>query len=168
MRRENNNSPRCLGRRLRPRRLRPRPRALGPAPARSRRSECPRRGARARSLRSGVDCPPRQRCTAGFIFFNAIPSCLSRVTRPTLARASPPGVPVASSSPPQPLLSLGDPPARAGPTLFAWGLRLAGGGGGRETEVARVKPHGSCSLSFFPRARNPRRFPWLLSWAAGQ
>lgn len=141
MRRENNNSPRCLGRRLRPRRLRPRPRAAGPAPARSRRSECPRHGARARSLGSDVDCPPRQRCTAGFTFFNVIPSCLSRVTRPTLARVSPPGVPVASSS--LPPLSLGDSPGARRPHPLRLGAPSCWGGG----EVARVKPHGSCSLS---------------------
>lgn len=95
VRRENNNSPRCLGRRLRPRRLRPRPRAACPAPARSCRPKRPRHEARSRPE------PPQRRLLSAeatvhswlYFFLTLFPSCLSLVTRPTLARVSPPGVP---------------------------------------------------------------------------
>lgn len=63
VRRENNNSPRCLGRRLRPRRLRPRPRAACPAPARRCRSKCPRHEARARE-RARPEPPQRRLLSA--------------------------------------------------------------------------------------------------------
>lgn len=53
-RRENNNSPRCLGRRLRPRRLRPRPRAACPAHAGSCPPKRPRHEARARERAPGA------------------------------------------------------------------------------------------------------------------